>query len=93
MSMSTHIVGFRPADDEWNMNKNVWETCETAGVTIPQEVMDFFDDEAPSDKPGMEVELSDDACKEYQGDMVSGYEVDISKLPQGVQFIRFYNSY
>lgn len=92
MSMSTHIVGFRQADEEWNNKKTVWETCEMAGVEVPQEVIDFFDGEAPADKPGMEVELSGDACKNYQGEYESGFEVDVSKLPKGVQFIRFYIS-
>ena len=32
MGMSTHIVGFRPADEAWNKHKKVWDTCVGAGL-------------------------------------------------------------
>lgn len=91
MSMSTHIVGFRPADESWNNMKEIWEACTKAKVKIPDDVMKFFDGEAPGDKPGCEISIKK-AVADWGDDYRSGYELDISKLPEGVSKIRFYNS-
>ena len=92
MGMSTHAIGFKPADEKWNKMKASWEACEAAGVEIPQEVLDYFCDEPPGDKPGMEMELGD-SCKKWGDEYRSGFEIDINKLPLDVQFIRIYNAY
>lgn len=90
--MSTYVVGYRPADETWDKHLAVWEACDAAGVDIPQETLDFFDDESPLDKPGMEVSIKN-ACKEYQNEYQQGYEVDITKLPKDVKILRFVNSW
>ena len=90
--MSTHIVGFRPADDKWAKMKAVWDACEAAGTKIPDEVSEFFDHEGPGDKPGAEVKI-DAAVEEWRNDSREGYELDLSLLPKDVNIIRFYNSY
>jgi hypothetical protein len=92
MSMSTHIVGFRPADQKWKEMKAIWDACNSAGVDLPKAVYDFFDGEHPADKPGAEVDLKG-AVKEWSADERDGYELDLSKLPPDVKFIRFYNAY
>jgi hypothetical protein len=92
MSESTHVVGFRPADEKWNKMKAVWNACESAGVEIPKEAMDFFDSVAPGDRPGAEVELGE-ALQEWEDDSRQGYELDVTKLPPDVKVIRFYNSW
>ena len=92
MSMSTHIVGFRPADEKWKEMKTIWDACEKAGIDIPEAVEEFFDGEAPGDKPGAEVEI-ESALREWQDEGASGYEVDLGKLPKNVTVLRFYNSW
>lgn len=93
MSMSTHIVGFRPTDDTWNKMKNVFDTCRAAKVPLPKEVESFFNGEAP-DSSGVRVDLDRHPCvKEYKDDMQEGFEVDLAKLPPHVTKIRFYNSW
>jgi hypothetical protein len=92
--MSTHVVGFRPADEKWNRMKSIWENCEAAKVEIPNEVLNFFGHDAPRDKPGVEIELdSHRCCKSWSDDMRNGYEIDVSKLPKDLKIIRFYNSW
>ena len=91
MGMSTHVVGFRPADGKWLKMKSIWQSCEDAGVKIPEEVSKFFDHESPGDKPGMEVNI-EDAVSEWSDLDSDGHEIDVSKLPEGVSFIRAYNS-
>ena len=89
--MSTHIVGFRPPDDTWKHMKEIWDSCESVKVPIPEEVLNFFNDIEP-DENGVENNLENYA-DEYSGDMRSGYEIDISKLPKNINIIRFFNSY
>ncbi len=93
MGMSTHAVGFRQADERWNQMKAVWEACEVSGTAIPIEVEQFFNSDPPEDKPGMEVPLDATCCFEFSSDDDHGYEIDVSKLPKDVKFIRVYNSW
>lgn len=53
MSMSTHIVGFVPPDNKWRQMKVIYDACNEAGITVPEEVDDYFEGEAP-DEAGME---------------------------------------
>lgn len=91
MSVSIHAVGFRGKDEKWDQMKSIWETCQNAGVSIPDEVEDFFGGENPGDKPGLEIDI-DEASQEWSDDHREGFEIDISKLPKGLKFIRFYMS-
>ena len=93
MSMSSGVVAFRPADEEWKRMKKVWDACKEANISPPDEVVDFFNDEFP-DKNGVRIDIErTECCKKYSADMMDGFEVDITKLPKGVKIIRFYNSY
>jgi hypothetical protein len=92
MGMSTHVIGFRPADEQWRKMKAVWDGCEAAGVEVPFEVDRFFQGEAPGDKPGMEVDIKIALQQWDDGNYRSGFELDVTKLPEGVRFIRFYNA-
>lgn len=93
MSMSTHVIGFKPPDDKWKKMKAVRDTCIKAGVSIPEEVEDFFGEGEPSPK-GVTVELEDtDCCVKWSDNEEDGFEIDLGKIPVGVTIIRFYNSY
>ena len=92
MSMSSSVVGFRPADDKWKKMKKIWDSCEEADVAIPKDVLDFFDGEYPGDKPGMEINIKK-AVSEWGNADAQGFEVDIDKLPSSVRTLRFYNSW
>ena len=92
MGLSTHAVGFRPADEAWDRMLLVWNACRHANVDVPEIVRHFFGDEDPTDKPGMEVEI-DDAIRDWSSESAKGFEVDVTKLPDGVRFVRFYNAW
>lgn len=89
--MSTHAVGFIPPDEAWEKMKAVWEASEKAGIAIPNEVIDFFGGEEPTDA-GREVDIKQ-ALVPYEGDGLSGFDVKISLLPPEVTTVRFYNSW
>jgi hypothetical protein len=97
MSMSTHVVGFAPPDETWLKMKSVWDACEAAGVTVPENVSKFFNYERP-DAAGVCIELDHyktphECLKKYRADSQEGFEIDISKLPPQIKTIRFFNSY
>jgi hypothetical protein len=91
MSMSTHVLGFRPPDEKWRKMKAAWDACEAAGLSIPPEVAAFFGHEAP-DESGVEVNIKS-ALTRYSRECADGYEVDLTKLPKDLTRLRFYNSY
>ncbi len=96
MSMSTHVIAFKPADEKWHAMKAVWDACKKAKIPVPPEVEDYFDHTEP-DPQGVRVDsdvLATYRCvKEYRGEMEEGLEVDITNLPADVKIIRFVNSY
>lgn len=89
MSMSTHVVGFKPPDDKWKKMKAVWDACQEAQASLPEEVVDFFDGSDP-DPAGVEVKIK---AREWSDDSSEGYEIDVDAIPKGVKVIRFYNSF
>lgn len=91
MSMSTHVVGFRPPDEKWRKMKAAYDACQLAGISIPDEVDEYFNGETP-DEAGVEVEI-DSILEEWGDDSRQGYQIDITKLPKDVKILRFYNSW
>jgi hypothetical protein len=91
MGMSTHVIGFRPPDEQWRKMKAVYDACKAAGTEAPRSVIEFFNDEEPDDN-GQSADIKA-ATRPYQDDSREGIEVDITKLPQGLKIVRFYNSW
>jgi len=89
MSMSTHVVGFRPPDKEWKKMKAAWDTCTAANVAPPGEVERFFGYQKPN-AYGIEIKLD---VEELTEEGVVGFDVILSKVPKSVDRIRFYNSW
>ncbi len=93
MGMNTHVIGIRPADAEYKKKLAALEACEEAGVEPPTELRKFFGGERPN-RHGMEVKIEDHECvTTYRDESRDGYTVDLQLLPEGIRFIRFYNSY
>jgi hypothetical protein len=96
MSMSTHVVGFRPPDAKWREMKKIWDACEAGGIDIPDKVLEFFQHETP-DEAGVEVEQDElenlGVVKEWCDEGCQGFEVDVTKLPKDLHILRFYNGF
>ncbi len=74
--------------------KAVYDSCTSAGIEVPSDVEDFFGGEDPTGMPGLEINLEGLACiTQWSDDYRQGYELDVSKLPNGLSVIRFYNSF
>ena len=91
MSMTMHVIGFRPPEAKWKRMKKVYDACRDAKVNLPDEVRKFFEGEEPDDR-GVEVNI-DCAVTKHERGGENGFEVDVSKLPSDVTRIRFYNNY
>lgn len=98
MSMSLHVVGIKPADEEYNKKREAYLACEKAGVSPPAELQKFFDYDRPGEL-GIEVDLTRQphdlkrCVEEYRAEMADGYTLDVTKLPEGVRYVRFYASF
>ncbi len=93
MSMSTSIVGFRPADEKWKKMKKIYDSCEDARIKIPEEVSSFFNYESPG-SAGVKVELEEHkCCSKLSVDGEDRFQIDVSQLPKDVTIIRFTNSW
>jgi hypothetical protein len=89
MSMSTHVVGIKPADEKYKKMEQVYNLCQEMKVPVPSEVYDFFDGESPN---GLGVEVNISVIK---GNIDCGYsyDIDVTTIPKDVKFIRFINSW
>jgi len=98
MGRSTHIEAFIPdSDKEYQKHKKILLMCLENDVSLPKETAQYFGSEDAYESlldEKLEIELEEDVhytkwCDEYR----SGFEVDLSKLPKGVNKLRFYNSW
>lgn len=88
MSMSTHVVFLRSADDPtYQKYLKIYRACEEAGLVAPPEVTSYFED---GEEGPLEVRCYP---REWNDDMQQGYEIDVSDIPEGVKIIRFWNSW
>jgi hypothetical protein len=96
MSMSTHVVGFKPPDETWKKMKAVWDACTEAGIEAPEEVRGFFPGEEPTDS-GVEVDQEDliyaGAIEKWSANWREGFEIIVEKIPPDVKIIRVYNAW
>jgi hypothetical protein len=91
------VYAIKPPDEKWLAMKQVYDACTSAGVPVPKEVDRFFDGESPDPK-GVVTDLtgyrSPHPCvSEYREEMRTGWEVDLSKVPEGTKILRFVHSY
>lgn len=83
MGLSTHAVGFKPADEKWRKMKAIFDNCVELGLPVPKEVM-------VSEK----VLTSLGAVKLWgDGGGCEGFEIVVSKIPSDVTIIRIYNNW
>ena len=96
MSMSISVVGIRKPDKKWYEYKKIINALEAAGLTwedAPNKVQKFFGYDTPNDK-GIEVDLREHKATTFiNEEMVDGFSIDISKLPENITHIQFRNCY
>lgn len=93
MGMTIHVIGIIPPDAKFKKMLAAHTACLLAGIEIPEELQKFFNYERP-DENGVLIDIENDDCvKEYNSTSVSGFDIDVNKLPVGVKIIRVYNTW
>lgn len=101
MSMSMHVFAVKPADENYRRKAEAYRACDSAGIPIPAELDAFFGGDGPDPTGTLQhlghghtqpKDLHPSVAK-YKAEMEDGFEVDITKLPEGTRFIRFYCSW
>lgn len=94
MSSDLRIIGFKPPTEKWKKMKAVWDSCTEAHIGIPDEVIEFFDGEEPSEN-GVALDMKElgKSVTEWSDADQMGYEVDLDQLPKDIKILRFYLSY
>lgn len=96
MSMHSYIELGRDIDDKTKKYLDVIDACEKAGVEVPSEITDFFDELEEDGHVTDNVHWKELNEGEYQTCCNNGdveYTIDLSKIPEGVKYIKFVNSY
>ena len=98
MGMSSSIQAFIPdTDATYQKHRKVLLVCLGAKVSLPKETAEYFGSEEPYEDlldEKLEIKLiRNKHYKDYSADMTDGFEVDLTKLPEGVTTLRFTNSY
>jgi hypothetical protein len=96
MGMSTYVTGFvSPNNETYKKHCKVLRACIDAGIyELPSETADYFGSKYPSEDLFEEkLEVSLPIHEWNDGDMCEGFEISVSEIPEGVEIIRFVNSY
>jgi hypothetical protein len=68
--------------------------CQEAGIDdIPKEVNDYFGGYGIDSDPEFPLEIKFEPKEWRKEDGLEGFEIRLNDLPQGVEVIRFFNSY
>lgn len=104
MSVSLYAQAILPATDEYKAKLVAYRACEAAGVDVPKELREFFGDDGPDDAGslrslftnhlGGNVRQHHESAQRWtDGDMCDGIQVDVTMLPPGTRYIRFYGAW
>lgn len=86
--MNLCVYAVKPADGKWKQMKDIWDSCNNAGIQPPDEVKKFFDWEYPT-SDGKLIDITQTpGVVEYSEEMVDGYDIDITQLPEDTTKLR-----
>jgi hypothetical protein len=95
MSISTHVIGQRTKDKDFEKYFNILKACKDADIRPPKEVIEYFGDECLDytdpdyiAELALEVDL-DSVIKTKNADGSNDYIIDIASLPKSVVSIIF----
>ena len=94
MSIGLYISGMSEPDEEFRKLKAVYDACKAADVlpeNYPPEVEHYFGGYEPEDLMGKDIDI-DAAIIKGDKYMSTDFTVDITLLPPGVKYIRFWMS-
>ena len=95
MGMHSYVEFLRTKDNEhYKRMLKIKHACDEAEIDPPEEVDEYFGGDGVDNRDEYPLEVSGrDIATEYHAEMIDGYEVKVSDIPEGVEVIRFCNSY
>ena len=93
--MTTQITGFvSPENENYKKHAKVLNACIEAGILeLPKETAEYFGSKYP-EKYLLEEKLEIKIPKHiYTDDMMEGFDIFVSEIPEGVHKIRFVNKW
>lgn len=94
MSLDLFIKAIKPAGELHNKMMQAYKACCEAQVSVPKEVEVYFGGNEPN-LLGVEInhyDLPKECRDEFNNGYQSGFRIDLSKLPDGVQYLEVYLS-
>jgi hypothetical protein len=92
MGIRLVVQTIKPADENWLLMKDIYDSCKKANVPVPKEVEKFFD-YVPPTEAGVIGNLPSPCREEWTDDCREGMDIDLSQLPHGTKKLRVYISY
>jgi len=94
MGMSSSVSFLRSPDNpQYQKMLKARHACEDAGIDLPQEIRDYFSDQYGLGDDEAPLTIDCNIETEYREEMQEGFEIRIKDIPDGVDVIRFVNSY
>ena len=93
MSVSYHIKGLKPITEDYQKRLQIYNNCKELGIYPPDEIIKYFEDDTEPCDEGIIVYFKADVVKVGSDTYSRYYDVDLSKLPEGVTKVRFQISY
>ena len=93
MSVSYGVKGLKPITDDYKKRLEIYKSCRELKINPPEEIRKYFEDDGEPCDEGIIVRLKNDVVRESTGYSSVYYDVDLSKLPDGVTKVRFEISY
>lgn len=93
MSMTISVYGIKPKDKKFEEMFSIYQSCKHLNIEFPKEVREYFGYENPDEK-GVIINIEKFTTMhdgEYAG--CTGYDVDLSILPEDIKTVRFQISY
>jgi len=93
MSVSYYVKGLKPITEDYQKRLQVYNNCKELGIYPPDEIIKYFENDTEPCDEGIIVYLKADVVKVGSDTYSRYYDVDLSKLPEGVTKVRFQISY
>jgi hypothetical protein len=95
MSMTTYVIGIRAADEDWKKKRAAVQALVDAGISVPVELTKYFGGRdgkyiLKDDTSGLEIEIPREKGHSDSGEWL---EIRVKDIPQGVERVRFINSW
>ena len=92
MSMTCEVKGLKPITNDYKKRLEIYKSCIELKISPPEEIREYFEDYGTCEE-GIVVPLEEDVVSESIEYTSVYYDVDLSKLPEGVTKVRFEISY